>query len=274
MISMITRHKLTKTLIWGGIPLALVLGASTLWFVYRPFLPAANQPAANSLDSPLFQADPFRDGVNRAMSAAELTQTANSPEEWGLVAGLWQEAINLMENVPNSSEQYAVAQQKMQEYPDNLKYAQQKAEELEAAQTQERRSQIQQGEDLLQQVRGEYQVVGLLSGTPMIQMVIPETEWDGLSKEEQVNLTVYAEHLVEIVRSSPDSHVGVPSSAPIYAQFVSKASRLCTDCWQVVLGKPLGTGTFLTGHPVVQGDETWDQDDPCCRGERASEFRS
>jgi hypothetical protein len=69
-------------------------------------------------------ADAFRLAVNRAMSAAELTQTALSREEWGTVADWWKEAVELMKTVPMSSPNYQLAQQKAQEYERNLQYAQ------------------------------------------------------------------------------------------------------------------------------------------------------
>lgn len=71
------------------------------------------------------QADPFGDAVNKAMAAGEGAQTAKTADEWGAVATLWGEAIELMKAVPESSENYQVAQQKATEYGPNLEYAQQ-----------------------------------------------------------------------------------------------------------------------------------------------------
>jgi hypothetical protein len=74
--------------------------------------------------------DPFRDAVNKAMSASELTQTAATPEDWNEVAAKWQAAIELMKSVPKSSPHYDLAQKKAaEEYPKNLTYAQQRAEQ-------------------------------------------------------------------------------------------------------------------------------------------------
>lgn len=66
----------------------------------------------------------FRVGVNKAMSAAELTQTAQFREDWHAVATLWHEAIAMMQSVPLRSESYAIAQSKVAEYRRNLRYAQ------------------------------------------------------------------------------------------------------------------------------------------------------
>lgn len=65
----------------------------------------------------------FRWAVNRAMSAAELTQTANSPEEWSTIALWWKEAADFMSAVPKSHPRYELAQQKVNEYQRNLDYA-------------------------------------------------------------------------------------------------------------------------------------------------------
>lgn len=68
--------------------------------------------------------DAFRSAVNKAMSAAVLTQNAKSEAEWQLVANNWQTAIALMKRVPNSHKDYGVAQEKAIEYQKNLDYAQ------------------------------------------------------------------------------------------------------------------------------------------------------
>ncbi|NJL54955.1 hypothetical protein HC928_07035 [bacterium] len=59
------------------------------------------------------------------MSAAELTQTARTSENWTLVADKWQRAIALLQSIPPSDPTYPQAQQKITEYGNNLAYAQQ-----------------------------------------------------------------------------------------------------------------------------------------------------
>lgn len=67
---------------------------------------------------------PFRDAVNKAMAAAEAVQVAQSTEEWQAVVTGWQEAIALMQQVPDGDENYTVAQEKVTEYTGYLQYAQ------------------------------------------------------------------------------------------------------------------------------------------------------
>jgi len=83
-------------------------------------------PSPLTLESPnvLLKNDTFREAVNKAIKAANLTQLAKSPDEWKTVVSEWQEAIALMKNVPSSSKNYAIAQQKIIEYQKNLNYAQ------------------------------------------------------------------------------------------------------------------------------------------------------
>lgn len=77
--------------------------------------------AAKASLSPNVQA--FREAVNHATSAAELTQTAKTKAEWNTVANDWQRAIALMKAVPNTSPNYQVAQKKVVEYQRNLNFA-------------------------------------------------------------------------------------------------------------------------------------------------------
>lgn|GEM_PF-1827585 len=68
--------------------------------------------------------DVFRDAVNAATAAANLTQTAKTGAEWQAVADTWSQAITLMKQVPSTHPKYAVAKAKAVEYQANLAYAQ------------------------------------------------------------------------------------------------------------------------------------------------------
>lgn len=67
----------------------------------------------------------FQDSLDSAMSAATLTQSAVSKDDWELVSSKWQNAISLLKQLPNSSPNYVEAQVKIQEYERNLNYARQ-----------------------------------------------------------------------------------------------------------------------------------------------------
>lgn len=76
------------------------------------------------------QSNPFRDAVNKAIEAANLTQTAKTYDEWSTVSDAWQQAIGLMQSVPTSSPNYETAQAKVIGYQKNLEYARQNVQAI------------------------------------------------------------------------------------------------------------------------------------------------
>jgi Excalibur calcium-binding domain len=101
--------------------------------------PEASQPTAPSpapkvvatpapAPSPAPEAAPseFQSAVNAATDAAERSQSAIAADEWETISKLWQEASNLMAQVPKTSSFHAKAQEKAKEYSSNANSAQQK----------------------------------------------------------------------------------------------------------------------------------------------------
>ncbi|MBN3876944.1 MULTISPECIES: hypothetical protein [unclassified Nostoc] len=90
-----------------------------------PSKPVLVTPLPVTSESPtmLLQTDTFGEAVRKAINAANLTQSAKSPDEWKTVVSQWEAAIALMKTVPSSSPNYVVAQQKIKEYQINLNYA-------------------------------------------------------------------------------------------------------------------------------------------------------
>lgn len=87
-------------------------------------VPAAKAPTNPKTTASLPQnAQTFREAVNHATSAADLTQTAKTKAEWNAVSNDWQRAIDLMKAVPSTSPNYQVAQKKIVEYQRNLNFA-------------------------------------------------------------------------------------------------------------------------------------------------------
>ena len=99
----VLRNKLVWTLFGLG------LGIGLMWLVSSDDLPLLGQ---NAKTVSLSVEDPFSQGSRQAMSAAELTQTAEYQEEWSQVAILWQQAISQMKAVPVAHPNYEAAQQK------------------------------------------------------------------------------------------------------------------------------------------------------------------
>lgn len=132
---------------------------------------------------------------------------------------------------------------------------------------------LTRGKRVFEQLNGIYQVAGQMTTTPVVRIVVPQDGWNRLSKEDQVNLTIYAKSLISVVKANPTQYVDIPSTSPLYSSFAIKTSSLCEDCWSIVLsyGNQQPYGIDQT---VVSGDTPWTQDDPCCRGIKASEFRN
>lgn len=122
-------------LLLPGLAIALLLGLGALAYALWPRQSPQPEeslstvevvpPATPTISLPPSQT-PFRDAVNRATEAASVTQTATSAEEWEQVVRLWEEAIVLLQQVPEADPNYALAQEKVTEYQGNLSYAQQK----------------------------------------------------------------------------------------------------------------------------------------------------
>ncbi|MEM9451929.1 MAG: hypothetical protein AAGA75_25845 [Cyanobacteria bacterium P01_E01_bin.6] len=66
----------------------------------------------------------FQSAFDRAMEAAEMTQTASTSQDWTLVANLWKDAIAILDSIPESDPNHATAEAKAEEYRSNLTYAQ------------------------------------------------------------------------------------------------------------------------------------------------------
>ena len=73
--------------------------------------------------SPSPELDPYEVAVDRAASAASISASAQSQDDWQLVASQWQEAITLMKRVPNSSPYRVLAKDKIVDYQQQLSRA-------------------------------------------------------------------------------------------------------------------------------------------------------
>lgn len=86
----------------------------------------------DSIETPIEQSAPtateiYQQALDAGHSAATISQSAESPDDWQLVISRWQEAIALLESLSSTSPNYAIAQSKIAEYRRNLTLAQQQA---------------------------------------------------------------------------------------------------------------------------------------------------
>lgn len=87
--------------------------------------PLAMAQAAKLPPPQLEPDDRFESALDKAYGALTITQSAQGAEDWHLIAAQWSEAIALMKTVPASSPDKVIAQKKIIQYQQNLKYAQQ-----------------------------------------------------------------------------------------------------------------------------------------------------
>jgi predicted aspartyl protease len=84
-------------------------------------------PEAQSLQPSESEPSLFEQGLDKAVGAWSISQSAQSPSDWILVANQYEDAIALMERVRRQSSEFAIAQTKITEYRRQIKYAQQQA---------------------------------------------------------------------------------------------------------------------------------------------------
>lgn len=88
---------------------------------------ATSDPPTDSASSTGNASDAFAQAVRVASKAAEDGQSASTAAEWLDLAARWQKASDLMGNIPQGNEQYAIAQDRIAAYKANSQAALQKA---------------------------------------------------------------------------------------------------------------------------------------------------
>ena len=91
-----------------------------------PFTPAAPPPSPVTSASPpptSPETDFFLEAENKAISAKNIAQIAQTKEDWTLVTNRWQQAIDLIKAVPKSNPKYSLAQKQLAEYQSGLNNA-------------------------------------------------------------------------------------------------------------------------------------------------------
>lgn len=89
-----------------------------------PASPDPEPPAAAPASHAAAPSDPYKLAIDKADSAQNISQSAQSQDDWNLVVSRWQQAIQLMKSVPSSSPYRALVQSKLTEYQRSLAFAQ------------------------------------------------------------------------------------------------------------------------------------------------------
>lgn len=121
----------------GGLSVALLVIGVGVWAYRqrgeRTTLPVASssvQPPTEQLPLPESY-DSFARAVRIAEQAAKDGATADSSDDWLALAARWQQASDLMAEVPDSDERYAIAQDRVNAYKFNSESLLQKARQVD-----------------------------------------------------------------------------------------------------------------------------------------------
>lgn len=131
-----------------------------------PVADSATAPSSPPEAASAPQTNYFNEGVTRAQSAVAIGQSAQSTDDWNLAASRWQQAVTYMQQVPNSDPNYSVAQQKVQEYGQNLASAQSRAAGEAAAPTAAAAADTPPG------LVTSIPIVGQMGGTPVVPVTL------------------------------------------------------------------------------------------------------
>jgi len=88
------------------------------------------EDAESEAESAPDPAELLQEANEKADSATTLAQTAQSGDDWNLVASQWQRALTLLESIPEGSPEYNDAQNQLPNYRNQLANAQQQANRL------------------------------------------------------------------------------------------------------------------------------------------------
>lgn len=101
-----------------------------------------------------------------------------------------------------------------------------------------------------------------------ITIGVPTGDWNGLSKEQQVDLTYYVEHLVQEIKADPVPYVnrwtayykrteqlesGGEYDGLYTTSYLQQVRQLCYTCWNITIGKAKRDGFYDESTPVSGG---------------------
>ena len=110
---------------------------------------------------------------------------------------------------------------------------------------------------IAEQVRG-----GAGKIPPVATLILPDTVWKNLTKQQQISLTFYAENMVNDVRSNPAKYLTVSPSAPIYSSMLASYRRINDGFWEIIIGRFIDEDPkkLMIDKRIVRGDNFWDHE--------------
>ncbi len=130
------------------------------------------------------------------------------------------------------------------------------------------KSRAAKGEQIYKRITAKYGLPVMFGWQAKnISLLIPIKEWNSLSKQDQVNLTYYAEDFVREIASNPKPYVdkwaqyvkAIEGESFQYdnltpQSFHSQVSGLCSSCWQITTGTLKGREFYEETTPVTGGN--------------------
>jgi predicted nucleic acid-binding protein len=105
-------------------------------------------------------------------------------------------------------------------------------------------------------------------------LTIPQSEWNALTKNEQISLTYYAECMIDDIRNYPAKYMIIPTTSPMYSSTLNNLRRMNDGFWQIIVGRVNDEDgmTVMVDTRVVLGDALWEFEEEKY-GVQASVFR-
>jgi len=104
-----------------------------------------------------------------------------------------------------------------------------------------------------------------------VVLLVPETEWSELSRNDKISLALYAQSLIPVLRMEPEKYfpfAGLPET-PLWAKMYDNAKGMCDDCWAIIVwgvsrrsrgGRE--AGDVYMNKAVVMGDALYETKKP------------
>lgn len=120
----------------------------------------------------------------------------------------------------------------------------------------------------------EEEVRGGVSSPLVATLILPQSEWQTLTQDEQISLTFHTENMINDIRINPRKYLSISPNAPIYSSMLDNYRCIQDGFWQIMIGriKDGKVMKLMVDQSVVRGDAYWDFEKEKF-GVRASIFR-
>lgn len=126
---------------------------------------------------------------------------------------------------------------------------------------------INKGEQIYRKIESTYKLPIMFGWQGKdITLLIPEYSWDELTKDDQINLTYYAQNLISDIKGNPAPYVEKWSSyhkkkeqlvnsgeldGLSKSSYLLNVQKLCSSCWKIAVGRVESGGFYDDEYPVT-----------------------